>query len=284
MDYKLEKPVRLDDKNESKSLYSWYLEELDRNTKQLGPQYIPWDWDLYFEASSLAVTRSLEIEADKGSKLRQLISGSLHPETKDRRAAATYSFFGTDRTVGNFSISIVRSADDQDSVELSGFPAYEYEWDFETKERSDLLEVSVVLSAAKFDTLADMVERGSRTTMLRLGKVSGFYSEWSPSIRTQNIKVLASLQDQNVKMEAGGEIVPPVLGRVGEFAFSLVKGEGKKEATGDEVIAAPPTDAQPVEKSSSAIIDLARLEKKIAGLQVPLWIAVGLLAVSLFFR
>ncbi|MGO7266280.1 hypothetical protein, partial [Rhizobium johnstonii] len=96
MDHKIEKPIRLSGKSQQEGLYQWYLEELDPATKRLGPHFIPWRWNLYFEATELVIVRALEKKGDKPAEIRQHIRGRLFPETKDRRAAATFSFFGTD--------------------------------------------------------------------------------------------------------------------------------------------------------------------------------------------
>jgi hypothetical protein len=46
--------------------------------------------------------------------------------------------------------------------------------------------------------------------------VSGFYSEWSPSISTTSVKVLTTVDQQKIILPPGLEFEPPRLGYVGE--------------------------------------------------------------------
>ncbi|MBP2563371.1 hypothetical protein J2857_006170 [Neorhizobium galegae] len=285
MDYKLEKPVRISTKSPHQNLYSWFIEELDPATKKISPNYVPWGWSLYFDAKDLTVVRSLEFETDKKSDVNEHIHGRLAPQTSDRRAAANYSFFGTNRKIESFTLRIVKSKDDQESFHVFGSPSYEHEWDFENLLQNDTVEVEIVLPASRFERIASFIESGNPKAVVTLGGVHGFYSEWSPSIRTTDIKILANLSDQKVAKEDAAEIDPPVLGKIGSFAFRLLKGEG---ATGkikaEETEADPPSifEERPVLPAPS--VDLSSLEKKLSKLTLPLWIAVGLLVVGLFMR
>ncbi|WP_064831795.1 hypothetical protein [Rhizobium phaseoli] len=280
MDYKIDKPIRLNGNHDG--LYKWFIEELDPATKQLGPHYIPWAWSIHFEARNLMVVRALEFK-DETATLRQHISGGLFPETTDRRAAVKFSFFGTNRTIESFTLNIVRSANGKEGVYATGSMGFEYEWDFENRMQSDSVEIEIALLAERYDALVESIADGRSIAVVTLRMVDGFYSEWSPSIRTNNVKILSSMQDQKVKVEADG-IVPPVLGKVGEFSLRLItrQDDGKPlEAESDDNEISVPS---PAERAPVAAPDLATLEKKLSRLATPLWIAVGLLAVSLFFH
>jgi hypothetical protein len=283
LEYKLENPVRISTKSPHESLYRWFVEELDTATKKISPNYVPWGWSLYFDATGLTVVRSLEFETDKTSDVNEHIHGRLTPQTSDRRAAASYSFFGTNRKIESFTLRIVKSKDDEESFHVFGSPSYEHEWDFENLLQSDTVEVEVVLPASRFERIASFVESDNPKAVLILGGVHGFYSEWSPSIRTTDIKILANLKDQNVSKDGEAEIDPPVLGKIGSFSFRLLKGgvaTGKIEA--DDTEADPPSIFEESPASPAPPVDISGLEKKLAKLAIPLWIAVGLLFVSLF--
>ena len=56
---------------------------------------------------------------------------------------------------------------------------------------------------------------------VRLKGVSGFYSEWSPSIRTDRIKILANSKDQRLQNPEQLAFDPPALGYVQEFQISF---------------------------------------------------------------
>jgi hypothetical protein len=52
--------------------------------------------------------------------------------------------------------------------------------------------------------------------MLRVGSVAGFYSEWSPSVSTRNVKVLTTGDQQKIILPPGVEFEPPRLSHVWE--------------------------------------------------------------------
>ncbi len=285
MEYKLENRVRVSTKSPHQNLYSWFIEELDPATKKISPNYVPWGWSLYFDAKALTVVRSLEFEDEKTSDVTEHIHGRLAPQTSDRRAAARYSFFGTNRKIESFTLRIVKSKDDKESFHVFGSPSYEHEWDFENLLQNDTVEVEIVLPASRFERIASFIESGNPKAVVTLGGVHGFYSEWSPSIRTTDIKILANLKDQKVATEGAAEVDPPVLGKIGSFSFRLLKGEGaigRLEA--DDAEADPPSIFEEKPLSPAPSVDLSTLEKRLSKLTLPLWIAVGLLVVGLFIR
>lgn len=282
MEYQLENPVRVSTKSPHESLYTWFIEELDSVTKEVSPHYVPWGWNLYFDAKDLTVIRSLEFEADKPSDVSEHIHGRLFPQATDRRAAASYSFFGTSRKIESFTIRIVKSKDDKESFYIFGSPSYEHEWDFENLLQGDTAEVEVVLPAVRFERLASFIEAGPAKGIVTLGGVQGFYSEWSPSIRTKNIKILANLKDQKVTAEGAAEVTPPVLGKIGSFSCRLLKGDGATAKVETENVEPSIFEERPALAAPS--VDMTSLEKKLSKLTLPLWIAVGLLFVSLFVR
>lgn len=68
--------------------------------------------------------------------------------------------------------------------------------------------------------MAEKLLRGSiNEVILRVGNVSGFYSNWSPSISTGSIKVLTSGDEQAVKAPPGVRV--PRLGQIGEGTLSI---------------------------------------------------------------
>jgi hypothetical protein len=68
----------------------------------------------------------------------------------------------------------------------------------------DSVQVYVHVSPENFDRLMQFVKFPRPTgAEIRLTGVSGFYSEWSPSIRTDNIKILANAKDQRLENPQG---------------------------------------------------------------------------------
>jgi hypothetical protein len=76
---------------------------------------------------------------------------------------------------------------------------------------------------------------------LNVGSVAGFYSEWSPSISTSNVKVLTRGSEQKIILSPGHQIEPPRLGHVGAAKLYINrrlefgKRAPEREAVGDMV-------------------------------------------------
>jgi hypothetical protein len=289
MEYQIENSVRLNTKSPHSSLYEWFLEEFDPSGKKIGPDYIPWGLSLYFDVKNLAVRKALEFDQEKPAHVSDMINGTLTPERSGRRSSVAYSFFGTNRKVESFTLRIHRSEDDTEARQVSGSIAYEAEIDFRNELQPDFVEVIVKLPAAKFDQLARFAEDGRSKAVVTLKLVNGFYSEWSPSIRTTHIKILDDLKDQRVQIEDGAGIKPPVLGKLGEFAMYFQKG-GKPFAEDDETAENAHSPALDVEEPAKTLtpmqlaVAIAKVEAKVAKLSTPLWIAAGALIASLLIR
>ena len=80
------------------------------------------------------------------------------------------------------------------------------------------------LSPQRFNNLAEIIKTQTvDIVQVRLERVSGFYSEWSPSISTSSVKILTGYDDHKVICADDCDITPPRLGQVGEFNLSMVK-------------------------------------------------------------
>jgi hypothetical protein len=113
-------------------------------------------------------------------------------------------------------------ADSEELCVVWGSPAYSYENDFRDEKTEDVLTVSFYLRSEKFDSLYDLV-RGNQLDWinLRLTDVEGFYSEWSPSISTDCIKVLVNIADQRLELDEEWSKKIPTLGKVGQASLSF---------------------------------------------------------------
>lgn len=282
MDCELEFGVRAGEKGPDR-LYNWFLEEVDAAGHKIGPDYIPWGYTLSFEMKNLLVFRELKIAGEKGTKNTDGIMGALSPVKTDRRGHVTYSFFGTKRPVEQFTIRIIKS-EQADECTISGGPAYEYEWDFSNLKQPDWVQVDVFVNSARFEELASFVEGGQAKGTVTLGLAQGFYAEWSPSIRTNKVKLLGSIEDQKVVIPPGYGFKPNPLGKVGEFNIRFHKG-GVSEAAEPTVVEAAslaPAKSDPAPTPELLLPLTLELKKKISKLWVPLWISAGALIVSLF--
>jgi hypothetical protein len=287
MDYQVENSVRLSTKSPHSNLYQWFLEEFDPAGKKLGSDYIPWGWSLYFDVKNLAVRKSFELSEDKPGKTADTITGTLTPERSGRRRTVAYSFFGTKRTVESFSLRILKSEQEKEARQVWGSIAYESEFEFRNELAPDAVEVIVQLPAAKFDDLAKFAEDGRSRAVVMLKLVHGFYSEWSPSIRTDHIKILGNLKDQKIKIEEGAGVQPPTLGKVGDFAIHFQKGGTLSDEVERENIPSPALDVEEPGETLTPkhlAVAIAKFEAKVSKLSTPLWIGAGALIASLLIR
>ena len=73
-----------------------------------------------------------------------------------------------------------------------------------------------------FDGYASRISAGTADeVILRVARVDGFYSEWSPSISTRNVKVLTRGREHSLQLPDDLEIEPLRLGSVGETALTI---------------------------------------------------------------
>ncbi|MGX9424094.1 MULTISPECIES: hypothetical protein [Bradyrhizobium] len=233
MEYHIDNRVVLSTEREHKSLYSWSIKEFDENGKQIGGDQIPWEWGLNFEVVELTSTYGVEIKAggdmldeensrNQTVEIAEALHGKLRP-SMEMRKAGLYSLFGTQRRIEHFGLFIYKAAGDvRESCRLWGSPSYTSDWDFQDVTQPDSVQIYIYLSPEKFDQVMTLVKLPVATSgAVRLKGVSGFYSEWSPSIRTDRIKILANSKDQGLQNPEQLAFDPPALGYVQEFQISF---------------------------------------------------------------
>lgn len=238
MDYLLDKRVIFQGTSRLPSLYSWSITEEKKNGGG-HDDLIPWAWNSFFTLDSLQVSRRVYIKAPqeeftnfKGDVVegreaevtdRLIIHGNLYSGTywSDQFERTTeFSMFGTDRTFKKFDLSIEQSDSGQECCWLWGSPGYETEIDFRSEISDDTIVVNIQLNSSRFNEFVRLIEeKRVDLATIRLSGVDGFYSTWSPSIRTDYIKVLTSYQ--TVEGLDGVEVNLPKLGHVDDFEISL---------------------------------------------------------------
>ncbi len=234
MDYDLDYQLRLNLQTEFSSLYSWAIQEISADGTPVSRELIPWSWSLYFDAIGLKYSFQINKEKKYGRGegfdqiggaflTSEVISGSLKPQAR-RRSASHYSFFGTKRSIPEFDLRITRCSDDAAEIcHLWGNVSYTGEFDFENVTYPDCVSINLTLSLENFEKLKLRISSQSLDSVqLRLNGVSGFYSDWSPSIRTDHIKILANIIDQKLEFPEHSRIETPVLGHVEEFSLTIV--------------------------------------------------------------
>lgn len=299
MKYRLDRRVKLNEVSEFKNLYTWSLQEFDEDGKQLGQNQVPWFWSLYFDCTELNYDFLITMKQDSppseddASQIgayqandREVIRGMLRPQSRYREMGQ-YSMFGTSRAIEAFHLFIYRLEEgEKEHCRLTGSVGYESDWDFESADRPDYVSVSILLCCEKFDKITNLIKGGTPNNILvRLQGVMGFYSNWSPSIRTDRVKILANIKDQKIEISENCNIAPHTLGQVSELEISF----GHKS----ELIAVTSPDENSIESSdefyanadqekevrigtTGAALDL---EKLLVRLLIPLW---GILAVLTF--
>jgi len=319
MDYHLEREIRLKDKTEHESLYSWCLEEIDSEGEKVGSDLIPWKWSFHFTVSELRLNQGFEFgelsffeedededETDKEKELKledsEVISATLHPgictDGKWLEDDATFSMFGTNRAITEFSLRIYKvESEEKEGCSIWGGVSYTSEIDFRNETSPDSIEIQLALSEARFDKLASLIS-SKEIDVVRLGlsRVSGLYSEWSPSISTSRVKVLARGSEQEIIKPVGCDIEPPRLSDVGKFNLTLItrcKLNPKQDLTTlnisklfdeDEFYEEEVEETEDVTKMLLAKIAQNQIE--IIKLKTPLWIVaflLGVLVLSVWF-
>ncbi|RVA56331.1 hypothetical protein EN933_06415 [Mesorhizobium sp. M7A.F.Ca.US.001.01.1.1] len=223
MENHIDRRVILCPESEHKNLYEWSVQEVGADGNKIDRDQIPWEWTLYFKATELTLHDTLTV----GSLLpgapqdeintvtaKQSISAKLHPF--GAAWPPSYSMFGTDRTITDISLSIIPSAvdDEQEQCVAWGVVSYTSEIDFREETTSDCIGFYLVVRPDRFARYAEMVSTSAvEDVSLFVGRVPGFYSDWSPSTSTHRIKILADKTVQKIEIPPDCEIDPPRLGR-----------------------------------------------------------------------
>ncbi|MGX5851765.1 hypothetical protein ACWGTO_32745 [Mesorhizobium sp. PL10] len=265
MENHIDRRVILCPESAYKNLYEWSLQEVDADGEKIGRDQIPWEWTLYFKATELTLHDTLTV----GSVLpnasqddintvtaKQGISAKLHPF--GTTWPPSYSMFGTDRTITDISLSIMSSAVDaeQEQCVAWGVVSYTSEIAFREETKPDCIGFYLFVRPDRFAWYAEMVATSAvEDVLLFVGRVPGFYSDWSPSISTNRIKILADKSAQKIEVPADCEIDPPRLGRAQYAQLHIRRAAELSKATpkAPEVILAawfgsrmrPLTDSRP---------------------------------------
>ena len=189
MDFRLDKKIVINDDTKHSSLYSWCLNEYDKNGAKDERDLIPWRFDLYFTGSSFKVINELfyepkydenynEIKFDESNK-RCVIIGKFHSglcrDGEYRTDEVNYSMFGTNRKFDDFEVRITICETNNELCTVHGCPSYTHEVDFSNEIAQDYVQLNLTLKEHKFNKLLDLIEaKKVDSSVLRLGNVSGF--------------------------------------------------------------------------------------------------------------
>lgn len=239
MDHHLNRRVVLSEDPQFKNLYKWSLQELDEDGAKIGRDLISWDWGLDFTATELSYSDGLTIEPDytsddeepkNVSRNRRHIRAKLRPGSPHewhRNRQTSYSMFGTDRTDIAFELILepLAEGEKQERCRVWGSVSYTMDIDFRDETTDDAVVFYLYVTPDAFERYVSTVKAAQvDQAVLYLRCVAGFYSDWSPAISTDSIKVLTGYQKEHpVEVPEGSEIVPPRLGEVGEVSLTMLR-------------------------------------------------------------
>ena len=155
--------------------------------------------------------------------------------------------FGTDRTIKSFQLQIRQLADpaEQERCEAWGTVSYTTELDFRSDTTEDCIIFSLFVKPETFARYAAKVSDASVDEIsFSVRSVDGFYSDWSPSISTDSVKVLTTGEEHEVHLPPKLEFAPPRLGFVGEAQISINR---RREFAKGGSDLQPIDEAEPVE-------------------------------------
>ncbi|MBE0533574.1 MAG: hypothetical protein IH626_22350 [Rhodospirillales bacterium] len=226
MEFHINRRVILNPQSEYGNLYRWSLEEFDADRKKAGRGQIPWHWTVYFTVDELALNDRLELKADyqtdscdekTGVSEEQYLTAKLRHD--DWRGKTSFSMFGTDRTISSFTLRIgkLKDGEEQEWCAAWGSVSYTSEIDFRNETTEDCIDFFLHVRPETFARYAEKIATSAVDEVtFRVGSVAGFYSDWSPSITTDSIKVLTQGEEHKIEIPSNCDIDPPRLGKVME--------------------------------------------------------------------
>ncbi|EJT03841.1 hypothetical protein [Rhizobium sp. CCGE 510] len=231
MEFHLNRQLRFHAVPEHKSFYRWAINELDEQGQVVGYDQIPWGWPLYFTARELILADELGVisgaefeghfQQIAGIRQQRTIRAKLLPgspgDDDNWRRQTTYRMFGTDRVISDFRLDVrpLESEDDVEHCRAWGAVSYTSETDFRQVTQEDCVQFYLMVKPSTFEHYAQRITSGNaHEVIFGAGLVTGFYSDWSPSISTRDVKVLTSGDEQKLELPEG--LTVPRLGGVGE--------------------------------------------------------------------
>jgi hypothetical protein len=296
VDHHLERGLRLHKEPEHKNLYSWAINELDEQGRTVGHDQIPWPWMLRFTATSCSLGDSINIKTrspisetpfeTREIEQRQIIRLQLRPGDPgddDPRWYTKFSMFGTDRIIKDFHLEIHPIADlqQEESCSAWGTVSYTADIDFRDHTFDDCVVFYLHVRPEAFARYAAKMSDGAVDDIVfSVGSVDGFYSDWSPSISTDSVKVLTPSDEHRLDLPPGLGVEPPRLGRVGEANLYIDRRLqfGKREEPRPEVEDEPDEGVPPLPAPPPVAMMDPQAMKALRSLKRAAWFGVAFLA------
>ena len=235
LDFDVDLNVSLETETAYQSLYKWCLKETHENGDQVGRDLIPFRWNVFFHSTSFGIQKFIssqdtfrsddeELEALKFKK-KDVIWAKLDsgPYDGDYWSAPSISMIGSSRIVKKIILKISCIDDvEKETCHVWGTVAYECEIEFRKQKTEDTIQIELYLENEKFDSLFEIIRKNEIDRLsLRLSDVQGFYSDWSPTIDADSIKVLTNVKDHGLQVDEEWKKRIPTLGKVGEASLTV---------------------------------------------------------------
>jgi len=308
--YHLDRAIRFSDLREHTNLYPWSLHELSSSGERLGRDLIPWDWTLRFEAHTFrllsiwGLKRSLgddgnpSVEWKESTVVVADLQFDAEYSSESRWSRTKLSMLGTEREISQVRLRVraLQNEEEGERCKLFGFPSYTSEIDFHNHTFPDTIEIEVAVSPLRLRTLCEIATYPHPiSASITVSRVSGLYSEWSPAIGTDSVRILTADEAHVVEGAPEGEGVLPRLGDVGEFELLL----SRHSALNTRVVSTEDSEEDGLEVDPRRVgetvttpelqalqnlsRDAAVVRRAISSMKAPLWIAVILIGLLLIF-
>jgi hypothetical protein len=306
MDFHIDRVLRLKTDIEYKNLYRWAINEVLENGEVVQRDQIPWVWTLWFIATECSVNDSFSIEPDYSTKSDENAIKSIERQSIDIRLRSgsprldedgwrnpRFSMFGTGRILTDIRLTIhpLAEPNENETCMAWGCVSYTSEVDFRSRTEDDVLIFHLSVKPETFSRYAQLVRSGQLDELIfSAGKVSGFYSDWSPSISTDSVKVLAAGKEQAVDTTARPDIELPRLGTVGECSLRINRSLAFRRQAVEPSVDGPavedrPQHLEPITPPAASVTPPAmpdpdpQLRQLLRSLKTAAWLIVVLLAV-----
>ena len=256
--YELNRTIKLNNDSEYSSLYSWSLEEYDPEGNKVEEAFIPMQiGSIYLDVEKLSYRNNFQRLGVKSESSDFIESEHIHGKLKTqedssqpfwRQTTNTFSMFGTDREIKDFSIEIYKTDNGdtgkklsfrdnvvdskKENCYLSGYVGWQQdeELDVTAHEAEDSLYIIVILKEERFNKIVQYIKDGVDARYISIGHADGFYNQWTPSIHLGSIKVLSNDRTgfgknetyvQQVETAKGCDITPPRIDRLFDFNINF---------------------------------------------------------------
>jgi hypothetical protein len=253
MDYHLTRRLRLH--TEPKHDYSWAIQEIDEQGKQIGDDQIPCpDTRLFhFIATSCVLCDSIYISPQQSQDTPPPSNSQQSIHVRLRPGCRTFSMFGTDRAIKIFDLDIrpILKPAEQERCGSFGYVSFTVDMNHT---QDDCIRFYLVVKPDTFARYAAKIAQGSVDEItFSVQSVDGFYSDWNP-FSTDKVKVLTDGGEQKIALPSGLEFEPPRLGHIPTASLYINRrlefGKGDPEPDIDEKV--PDLGSEPVVPEAQA--------------------------------